>query len=103
MDDLFKLFGALIGGPAPTIARTEIDGFIVSTVDSMDMGYETAIIDANGTHPVQHYNTEEEAIDGHDDWVDGISKGVRRVTKLGYGSLIPAENIDLVSASKDTN
>lgn len=30
--------------------------------------YETAIIDKNGVHPVEHYNTIEEARTGHEKW-----------------------------------
>jgi len=99
MNDIFNLFGAIADGGRSNsnIDRTEIDGFTVSTVDSMDQGPETAIIDVNGAHPVEHYKTTEEATIGHAMWVSRIKNGLRAVTKLGYGSLVDAEKITLKS------
>lgn len=99
MDELLGMFGeisrGLTGGGATRIARDEVDGLIVSTVDSGDMGPETAVIDRNGTHPVERYESEDEARKGHVAWVENIRKGVRKVTKLGYGRLIEDEPITL--------
>tara|TARA_R110002126_G_C10490983_1_gene504750 strand:+ start:10369 stop:10671 length:303 start_codon:yes stop_codon:yes gene_type:complete len=97
MNDIFNLFGAIAdgGNSNSNIDRTEIDGFTVSTVDTMDQGPETAIIDVNGAHPVGHYGTVEEAAIGHEMWVSKIKNGLRDVLKLGYGSLVDAEKITL--------
>jgi len=96
MDDFTKLFskllGVILGAPAtPNIlARTETeDGLIVSTVITVDKGPETAILDANGTHPVERYGfgNEAKAIEGHERWVK-VAKSGTTITKLGYEDLI---------------
>ena len=99
MGGLFgAIFGALENGPPESLARTEQDGSIISTVDTPDMGPETAILDANGTHPVARYATVEEAKKGHEEWVAFINQGLRKVSKLGYGDMVGDEEITLSSS-----
>ena len=99
MNDLFNL---LFNGFKPTtpIDRSTIGGYTISTVDTCDCGPETAIIDANGSHPVERYNSIEEAREGHLKWVafigeEVILKGNKTITKLGYGSSLPDKEIEL--------
>jgi hypothetical protein len=91
MSDLMGMFSAMAMGAAPKIGRTvvEADGgtLIVSTVDSWDMGPETAIIDAERTHIVERYVQIEEAKEGHEKWVL-FAKTAKEVTDVGYGDLI---------------
>jgi len=52
------------------IARdTSECGIIVSTAHTSDEGYETALLDSNGVHPVERYSLEEEALKGHYKWL----------------------------------
>lgn len=61
------------------------NGLKVSTAFTIDMGWETAIIDREGTKPVERYPTKEEAIEGHKKWVEFAEKGIgKTIIKLGY-------------------
>lgn len=97
MDDIFKL---IIGlhcpnkTPEGTVGRDEIDRLIISTVFTSDMGYETAVIDSVGAHPVERYPDKEHAIRGHARWCM-IIVGKTEIFELGYGSLLGEERIIL--------
>jgi hypothetical protein len=86
---------ALIAGtmallePFPQVGRTQVGGFVVSTVLTPDEGYETAVMDVAGTHPVERYVGEPAAKEGHARWVEKIKSGEAIVTELPYGA-IPA-------------
>ncbi len=105
---MFEVFKCLSAGLSMAdnydkrvIARTEVDGFTVSTANTSDYGDETAILDANGTYPVQRYETREQAQAGHLEWVEKIKSGLRTVTQLGgYG--LADEEKPLVSFSQGT-
>ena len=77
-----------------TIGRTKVREMIVSTVVTRDLGPETAILDKNGTHPVERYNDKIEAEKGHEKWVEKI-KTENKIIKLGYPGLIEEEEITL--------
>lgn len=79
------------------VARDELDnGLIVSTADTSDEGFETAILDKNGTHPVERYKTKNGAINGHKRWVEFAKDGVgKEVTKLGWLGVVEPETITL--------
>lgn len=101
MSDLFNLITGAMGLNSyenRTIACIErSDTQIgVSTVLTTDMGYETALGDVNGIHPVERYPNEEKAIEGHKKWCI-FSKSAHGIpiTKLGYGELIDSEEIVL--------
>ncbi|RLI63013.1 MAG: hypothetical protein DRO67_06430 [Candidatus Asgardarchaeum californiense] len=49
------------------------NGIEVSTVYTSDEGYETAIIDNAGVHPVERYSDIETAKKGHKKWLDFAS------------------------------
>jgi hypothetical protein len=68
------------------LADTDVDGYHVSTVETIDgMGRETAIAndEVGNYHPVERYDTDEEALAGHDRWVELVRSGTREVTDLG--------------------
>lgn len=91
----FKLIAAVGTGPAPQIVPpTDVAGLRVSTVDTVDCGPETAIVDAVTTYPVERYETRAQAEAGHRAWVER-APGLTRVTCLGYDE-IPAEDVELV-------
>jgi len=73
------------------------DGITVSTVYSSDEGYETALLDVNGTYPVERYETKEQAASGHEKWVefskDGSGKTIMQLG--GMGGLVGPEEIIL--------
>lgn len=80
------------------VARhTSASGIEVSTAFTSDEGYETALIDANGTHPVERYEYLELAKAGHDRWLAfADTADGEAVTELGgMGGLVPDEVIIL--------
>lgn len=86
---------ALATGEAPRVAdKAEVNGLVVSTVDTAYMGYETALLDARSAHPVERYATEAEAVAGHQRWTEK-AKSITTVTKLGWGGLVGDEEITL--------
>jgi hypothetical protein len=65
--------------------RTEINGLIVSTVLTYDMGWETAIVDAKKARPVERYGSEEQATAGHERWCRWAADDSNtRVHQLGW-------------------
>jgi hypothetical protein len=89
-----SLFGMLFAclRPSPKIRRTAVSGVIVSTVDSIDAGPETAILNGNGAMPVERYGSVQEAIAGHSRWVETCRQQVpATVNRLGYGDLVDDE------------
>ena len=74
----------------------ETKGLKISTCWTDDMGFETAIIDKVGVHPVERYQSRKEALDGHYKWID-FAKDLSNhfVLKLGYGELIEDKTIKL--------
>jgi len=70
----------------------EVNGLRVSTV-YIARGFETAIVDDNGAHPVERYETYEEAILGHERWKEK-AKTLETITKLAWLS-VPEEVIKL--------
>ena len=84
------------------VDRTELkNGLIVSTAWSSDEGYETAIIDTNGVHPVERYGSDEsdkeDAQKAHEKWKEFAKDGIgKSVIKLGWlGGLVDSEAITL--------
>jgi hypothetical protein len=95
MNDFFNLFVG-ITTPGQRVALDSVDGdrIEVSTVYAHDINmYETALIDSDGAHPVERYDSEEEALEGHKKWMN--SKVGDTVTKLGYGHLVDSKTIVL--------
>ncbi len=88
-----KLFGCFDGD----LSLKTKGKYIVSTVMTPELGLETAIIDANGAHPVQRYDTEEDAVNGHYEWVEWVKKGGGDIVQLGdKKKLIKSEVVTLV-------
>lgn len=75
------------------------NGIIVSTANTSDEGYETALLDKNGTHPVERYKTKEEAIEGHKKWVafaeDGVGKTIKKIGWSGFEGLLDEDIVVL--------
>ena len=79
------MFSSMMRFLSRIVARVEPEdngGVGVSTVWTSDEGYETAILDANGAHPVERYEDEESALQGHERWVSDANK-LTEVTVLG--------------------
>lgn len=69
--------------------KETVHGIIVSTALTSDCGYETAVGDkGENFHPVERYDTQEEAFKGHTEWVKRIQDGQRSFTKLGWLGII---------------
>lgn len=90
----------IVGQSAPLserkVARDKVDGFTISTAYTEDQGYETAIGDTHGNyHPVERYDTKQEAVKGHPKWIEFIEKGERDITQLGYDDVVKAEKMTL--------
>jgi len=99
LEEFRKLSQKAFAQKPVSIARDEVNGVIVSTVITNDRGPETAIIDRAGTHPVERYDTEDDAIKGHKKWVKE-AETITDVIKLGYTSLVPSTLIHLSRFSK---
>jgi len=69
-------------------------GIGVDTAYTSDEGYETALLDANGVHPVERYTSKAKALAGHRKWVKK-AKTIKKVTKLGWSGVIADEKITL--------
>ncbi len=60
----------------------------VSTCYSSDEGYETALIDYNGVHPVERYKTKEQAISGHQKWLQKANFFINKeIQVLGWSDM----------------
>ena len=62
------------------------NGIGVSTVYASDISeFETALLDANGTHPVERYFNEKDAKSGHKKWTAfAKSSNGKEITELGF-------------------
>jgi hypothetical protein len=96
---LFGMMNAIGMGAAPRIAKTEVEveggTLIVSTIDSWDMGPETAIIDAVTTYIVERYPSVMAAEVGHNKW-ELFAKTAKEVKDVGYGELVEEKTVTLV-------
>ena len=78
------------------IGRDEIDGLDISTAWTTDEGYETAILDVPGVHPVERYADRKAALVGHEKWCDFVRNGGREITKLdGFRGIIEGSPVTL--------
>lgn len=92
-------------GPLEVIKKTERkdnNGIAVSTVLTSDEeGYETALLDANGTWPVERYKTKELAIKGHNKWVKWSKTGNgKSIIKLGWSDMPEINETIILKAGK---
>lgn len=95
-DPVYKMMQAAFHPERSTLlAHTYVDEVVVSTALTGDLGYETAILDAEGAHPVARYVNEEQARTGHAWWRKHII-GKQVVTELGYPGALDDEEICLV-------
>lgn len=100
--DVSSLAKGVMSGAAPDVVPKEIaNGLIVSTIDSHDLGYETALMDKSNTFVVERYDSEEEARVGHSNWVKKCEDGIETITTLGYKSLVDEKNVPLERMSEE--
>ena len=96
---MFSFIGDFFNYNSRKIDRTTVNGLVISTCNTSDEGYETAILDSVGTHPVERYASKEDAEEGHKKWVEKATLPVKltRITKLsGFGDLVPEEVVKLI-------
>mgnify|MGYP001602237729 CR=1 FL=1 len=65
------------------IVKEFTNGLGISTAYTSDEGYETALLDTNGVHPVERYATRELAVEGHKKWVKFSEGNENKVIELG--------------------
>jgi len=97
LGDLANLMGGITSGllgEQQRVARNLVKGLVVSTVNTSDCGYETAILDTDHARPVERYDTWEDAVRGHARW-KRRARTLKKVTMLGYGELVEPENFEL--------
>lgn len=83
------------------VKRTDLgNGIEVDTAWTDDFGYETAVIDVNGTFPVERYTNKRNAIKGHNKWARTIKNG-SKVPYLGTGDGIIADSEIVVEGRKE--
>lgn len=97
-DALGAIANYFMKGPPPRLEYTDLGGFEISTIHAYEGFYETAICDALDVHPVERYETEEAAREGHEKWRKEVEFGRRTFTKLGYGSVTDPVEITLKEA-----
>ena len=68
---LFGILAGRLGYKNESCGKDKVGDYTVSTVNTIDAGWETAIWKGNGTIVVvARYITKEEAQKGHQDWVE---------------------------------
>ena len=71
------------------------NGLIVSTCITTDCGWETAVVDCAGTHPVQRYKSLVDAEKGHARWVNIATASPVRIIRIRYLNLESACIVEL--------
>lgn len=71
-------------------------GIIVSTAYTSDEGYETALIDDNGVHPVERYIDRNNAVKGHAKWLLFADTGNGKKVKELYWSDVPELHEEII-------
>jgi len=86
----------LINPPEQLDKTWTYNGYIVSTVRTPDMGWETAICKEGGRWaPVERYGSREEAEAGHQRWVDAAHCSPTTVTDLGLPGHVEPREVEL--------
>lgn len=80
---------ASLHGPPPRLALDEIGDIGISTVNSYDTGYETAVWGLDGQpYRVETYPDEQAALAGHRRWFAICAdRGVKEISHIGYGDV----------------
>ena len=92
--DMFKFLNDIDNYDDRKVASTKVNGVTVSTVYTSDEGYETAILDVNGTHPVERYPNKDAAKIGHDKWAEK-AKTATTIIKLGWLGVVDDKPITI--------
>lgn len=83
------------------VGKDSVNGLEISTAYSSDEGYETALIDENGVHPVERYLTKESAIEGHKEWMKKAETIINVLKLGGFGGIVEDKEIQLKRAFKN--
>lgn len=77
------------------VEQSEVNGLMVSTVNTPDRGYETAILDVNNVYVVERYNNAEDAINGHISWCINAKEieEIKPIKSHGFRSTYPVKLI----------
>jgi hypothetical protein len=68
---VYGILASLQGYKSEVGGKDEVGDYTVSTVNTIDAGWETAIWKGNGEIVVvARYATKEEALQGHQDWIE---------------------------------
>jgi len=85
------------------VGKEEVNNFIISTAYTSDEGYETAIIDENGTHPIERYSDIIKAKEGHQKWIKKakeIKTGDEIIKLGGWSGLVEDKKIKLLKLNE---
>jgi len=82
---------------ADKVMAEDNNGIGVSTIYTLDEGYETALLDKDGVYPVERYKTKKFALIGHKKWTMWAKdRKNKTVVKLGgFGGIVRNEEIKL--------
>jgi hypothetical protein len=95
LDVRIKMIKSISSGGIKSLSKTKRYGLTISTIWISDLGYETAIFDMVGAHPVERCESKKEALVNHEKWVNKSNRLVT-ILKLGYpNSSIKDEEITL--------
>ena len=98
MNNMFGFLNDMDNYEDRKISNELVNGIEVSTVYTSDEGYETALIDKNGVHPVERYGSKKEAIEGHEKWKEAALT-IKTIKKLGgFGGLVEDKEVELKRA-----
>ena len=88
--DFFDYYFKAIAAQAKPIRRDAINDYPINTVNTPDCGLETAIWKGEtGTIIiVARYNTEEEALEGHENWVSACSLNPTKAWSVQFNKYI---------------
>lgn len=96
--DMLNMLGAMASDMgnynSRKVSRDEVNGVTVSTAYTSDCGYETALLDKNGVHPVERYESQEKAVTGHASWLRK-AETLTTFTKLRHGDSVADKNMKI--------
>lgn len=87
-----------MGPPARVIEKVSVAGLVISTIETYDIGWETAIAvegSDDDWHPVERYPDQETAEAGHARWVE-LAPGLTEVTDLGLPGYVEPRLVSLI-------
>ena len=96
IDEFFKLINGCNGKHEKLECDDLENGLVISSINSCDMGYETAIIDSIGqVIPIERYDSLDDLKTGHKKWIEFCMTNPIEVTKLGYETFVEPEIVKI--------